>query len=326
MSNRATAKEEKCYAILYRLWESTSSESGKSLRTIYSASRKVLSLLGLSMELVLEFLYYHRCSFDEFVAWLSEQTGKDINSNYLEELLLLHEQKMNVPFEPVLNSEQMQLWEQNGFIKIQEAVSAEECKQVEKAIWDFLGALPTDPYSWYKSHSGIKGLMLTLAHHPSLNALRQSEKIRNIFRQLYGTNRIFPLVDKCSFNPPETENYKFRGSALHWDTSIKCPIPFVLQGMMYVNDVEPNGGGFSCVPGFHLEIDNWISKFPSSTNIRAMAASQLKAEVIPGKAADFIIWQQALPHAATPNKGKYPRLAQYFTYLPEDFTDERKWE
>ncbi|MFA7379424.1 MAG: phytanoyl-CoA dioxygenase family protein [Bacteroidia bacterium] len=326
MNNGATAKEGECYAILYRLWENAYSGLRKSLKEEYASSRRVISLLGLSMELVLVFLYSHRCSFEDFVVWLSEQTGKDINSNYLEELLVLHEQKMNLPFQPVLSSEQMQFWEKNGFIKIPEAVSADECKQVEKAIWDFLGASLADSESWYKPHSGIKGLMLTLAHHPSLNALRQSDKIRNIFRQLYGTNRIFPLVDKCSFNPPETENYKFRGSALHWDTSIQCPIPYVLQGMMYVNDVEPNGGAFSCVPGFHLEIDYWISQFPSSTDIRAMAASKLKAEVIPGKAADFIIWQQALPHAATPNKGKHPRLAQYFTYLPEDFTDEREWE
>jgi hypothetical protein len=326
MSKQATAKEEKCYAQLYRLWEHTRSDSGKSLRTIYPASRKVLSLIGLSMESVLEFLYHHQPSFDEFVAWLSEQTGKDINSNYLEELLILHEQNMNVPFEPILNSEQMQFWEQNGFIKISEAVSADECKQVEKAIWDFLSASLAESDSWYRSHSGVKGLMLTLAHHPSLNALRQSEKIRNIFRQLYGTNRIFPLVDKCSFNPPETDNYRFRGSALHWDTSIKCPIPYVLQGMMYVNDVEPNGGAFSCVPGFHQKFEKWVSQFPLQTDIRAMALSQLKAEEIPGKAADFIIWQQALPHAATPNKGKYPRLAQYFTYLPEDLKDEREWE
>lgn len=325
MSKQATRIEEKCYTQLHRLWENTRSYSGKSLRTIYPASRKVLSLLGLSMELVLDFLYYHRSSFDEFVAWLSKQTGKDINSNYLEELLILHEQKMNVPFEPILSSEQMQFWEQNGFIKIPEAVSADECKQVEKAIWNFLGASLAESDSWYRSHSGVKGLMLTLAHHPSLNALRQSEKIRNIFRQLYGTNRIFPLVDKCSFNPPETENYRFRGSALHWDTSVKCPIPYLLQGVMYVNDVEPDGGAFSCVPGFHLEIENWISKFPVPTDIRAMALSQLKALLIPGKAADFIIWQQALPHAATPNKGKYPRLAQYFTYLPEDFSDKREW-
>lgn len=325
MNNRATAQEGASYTLLYRLWENTHSGSGKSLKAVYSPSRKVLSLLGLSMELVLVFLYSNRCSFDEFIAWLNEQTGKDISSNYLEELVTLHEQKMNVPFQPVLSSEQMQFWKKNGFLKISGAVSADECKQVEKAIWDFLAASIDDSESWYKSHSGIKGLMLTLAHHPALNALRNSERIKNVFRQLYGTNRIFPLVDKCSFNPPEKVGYKFRGSALHWDTSVKCPIPYVLQGMMYVNDVEVNGGAFSCVPGFHLEIENWISEFSPSTDIRAMALSQLMAELIPGKAADFIIWQQALPHAATPNKSKYPRLAQYFTYLPEDLTDEREW-
>ncbi len=326
MSNSATGKEKAGYAILYNLWENTSVKSGKALKQDYTLSRKVVSLLGLSMELVLVFLYYGSCSFEEFVAWLSDQTGKEINSDYVEELLILHEQKMSAPFQPVLSSEDIQFWEQNGFIKVSGAVSADECKDVEKAILDFLGASFDNSASWYKTHSGVKGLMLTLAHHPALNALRHSEKIRSIFRQLYGTNRIFPLVDKCSFNPPETDNYRFRGSALHWDTSIKCPIPYVLQGMMYVNDVEPNGGAFSCVPGFHQKVENWISQFPLQTDIRAMALSQLKAEVIPGKAADFIIWQQALPHAATPNKGKYPRLAQYFTYLPEDLKDEREWE
>lgn len=61
-------------------------------------------------------------------------------------------------------------------------------------------------------------------------------------------------------------------------------------------------------------------------NPRELAPHILKAIPITGNAGDFVIWHQALPHCATPNKGKTPRMVQYFTYLPLILAEEREWK
>jgi len=75
-----------------------------------------------------------------------------------------------------------------------------------------------------------------------------------------------------------------------------------------------------------LEIDQWLASLAPDLNPRELALTALKATPVPGNAGDFVLWHQALPHRATPNKGKTPRLVQYFTYLPLKQEEERAWK
>jgi ectoine hydroxylase-related dioxygenase (phytanoyl-CoA dioxygenase family) len=158
--------------------------------------------------------------------------------------------------------------------------------------------------------------MLNFFQHEALDKNRSSRKIKKAFSELYGDTEIYLLVDKVSFNPPETEEYKFAGSPLHWDVSLQLPIPFVLQGLLYLNDVSAEDGAFHCVPGFHKRIDNWLADLPEGANPRAVAIEELTPVAVPGNAGDLVIWHQALPHCATPNNGTTPRMVQYITYKP----------
>jgi ectoine hydroxylase-related dioxygenase (phytanoyl-CoA dioxygenase family) len=143
---------------------------------------------------------------------------------------------------------------------------------------------------------------------------------------LYGTTHIHKVIDKVSFNPPETSFYKFRGSPLHWDVSLVLPVPFKLQGLLYLNDVDENDGAFHCVPGFHNQLEDWLNNLGPGINPRDAAILQLKPQPVPGKAGDFIIWQQALPHWASPNHGKTPRFVQYHTYDPDNLKLQEVWK
>ncbi|HVK94998.1 MAG TPA: phytanoyl-CoA dioxygenase family protein, partial [Noviherbaspirillum sp.] len=58
---------------------------------------------------------------------------------------------------------------------------------------------------------------------------------------------------------------------------------------------------------------------------RQLAPQRLKATPVPAKAGDFIIWHQALPHCATPNYGKFPRMVQYLSYLPDVVEEPKEW-
>lgn len=210
------------------------------------------------------------------------------------------------------------------------AVPPAQCAAARTAIWDYLGASPGEPASWYRPHPGKRGLMLQFSDHPALEENRHSAHIRHAYRQPYDTSAgagasIYASIDKVSFNPPETPQHGFLGSALHWDVSLQQPIPFKLQGMLYLSDCPAQHGAFHCVPGFQHRIAGWLRELPPGAAPREWAVGNLRPVAVEGMAGDFIIWHQTLPHCATPNRGPSPRMVQYLTYLPEHCLDQDEW-
>jgi hypothetical protein len=292
---------------LQRIWEK--SQGGDYDNDMWLSDTRVLYNLGAGLGETLEFLYHQKPSFIDFLTWL-QQFAKATN-NYTNE--------------DVLSPEDLEFWNTNGYVVVKEAVPLQQCIDAQQAIWNFLGASMHDRKSWYQPHPQKQGLMLLFTQDQTLEANRNSERIRNAYRQLYGTDRIYKTVDKISFNPPETTSFKFRGSSLHWDVSLALPIPFQLQGLLYLTDVAANGGAFHCVPGFHRIIDDWLFNIPDFSDAREIARQTLKPEPVAANAGDFIIWHQALPHCATPNTSDFPRMVQYLTYLPEESKSQQVW-
>ena len=167
--------------------------------------------------------------------------------------------------------------------------------------------------------------MLSFFDHVTLNKNRDSARIKKAYEQLYNTNSIFKTIDKVSFNPPETNSFHFKGSSLHWDISLKMPAPFGLQGLLYLTDCGADDGAFHCVPGFHKKIESWLKELSPEENPRNKALETLQPTPIIGNAGDFIIWQNTLPHCASPNHGEMPRMVQYLTYLPDDYSTPNEW-
>ena len=151
----------------------------------------------------------------------------------------------------MLSAAELRHFDEHGYLVLRGAVPRTQCAAARAAIWDYLGASPDDPASWYQPHPGKRGLMLQFSDHPALEENRHSAHIRHAYQQLYGTGTgIYASIDKVSFNPPETPQHRFLGSALHWDVSLQQPIPFKLQGMLYLSDCPAQHGAFHCVPGF----------------------------------------------------------------------------
>ncbi|CAA9195243.1 hypothetical protein FLA105534_00541 [Flavobacterium bizetiae] len=276
----------------------------KEIKTLYE--------LGIGMEETLQFLYFEKPDFETFKNWISV---KKRNQNTDSDVFTAN----------VLSEEDLEFWNKNGYIVIKDAVSKEDCEATQQAIWFFLAMDPDIKESWYKRHEDQKGLMLNFSDHETLNKNRLSPKIKKAYEQLYNTKDIYKTIDKVSFNPPETDEFTFLGSALHWDTSLRQPITFGLQGLLYLTDCGANDGAFHCVAGFHNKINHWLDHLEPDENPRDKAIETLQAEPILGNAGDFIIWDNRLPHCATPNKGKSPRMVQYLTYLPNDYKISKGW-
>ena len=300
--------------ILEKLWKRTmhSATSDAVDAKSWDNEMKALYELGISMEDTLEFLYFEKPDFESFKIWI---TTKKKNKNTENEDFT----------EDVLSKEDLQFWNENGYIIVKNAISKKDCEATEKAIWEYLKMDPDKKETWYTRHENQKGLMLNFSDHETLNKNRFSPRIKKAYEQLYNSAKIYKTIDKVSFNPPETEEFSFLGSPLHWDTSLKQPIQFGLQGLLYLTDCGSNDGAFHCVPGFHNEINHWLNNLETNENPRDKAIKTLQPKAITGNAGDFIIWNNALPHCATPNKGKKPRMVQYLTYLPDDYNASGEW-
>lgn len=265
--------------------------------------QKTLFEYGIGMEETLHFLYINQPNSTDFAAWIDKNKCIYQNQNIED-----------VP--DVLTQDDLDFWNKNGYVVLKNAISREDCLATQAAILEFLEASLDNPSSWYKSHEAKEGLMVLLTKHPTLEKNRASLTIQKAYQQLYGTQEIYRVIDKVSFNPPENGKFKFLGSSLHWDVSLNLPIPFQLQGLLYLTDVKENSGAFHCVAGFQHQIENWMQNLPQNANPREIAVQELKSIPVLGNAGDFIIWHQALPHCATPNTSNLPRMVQYLTYLP----------
>jgi ectoine hydroxylase-related dioxygenase (phytanoyl-CoA dioxygenase family) len=292
------------------MWEKTLQNKTVTNKE-WSEQVQAIHACGKGLEETLRYLYLDRPTLNDFITWMTPQVQLKDAEVFIEDVL--HEDDIN-------------FFKKNGYVVIRNAVSQEQCAHARNAILEFLHADINDPSSWYKEHAERRGLMLMFYHHPALETNRNSARIRKAFEQLYGSSAIHKVIDKVSFHPPETSSCKFNGSPLHWDASLATPIPFKLQGLLYLNDVAADGGAFHCVPGFHTELEEWLQSLDENVNPRDEAIRVLKPQAITGDAGDFIVWHQALPHCATPNRSNVPRFVQYFTYDPDNYVGQEVWK
>lgn len=307
------------WSILEKLWQRQCDPSYQTSDLDVKLWRRQVQKLyenNIAHPVALKFLIEERPTLQGFRNWIEHAR---------DSYFLLEEAHDSEDIDFRLSPEQMDFWDANGYLVLPQVIDTDACAASCDVIWTYLGASLHDPSSWYTSQSAQQGLMLPLYNHPRLNTNRASKRIRAAYEQLYGHQAIYKTIDHLSFNPPETQNFTFRGNNLHWDVSLALPIPERYQGLLYLSDCTASEGAFHCVPGFQHAISNWLSKLKPGDDARRIAAQTLQAQAVPGKAGDFVIWHQALPHCATPNQGQTPRMVQYLTYIPEGDTENPVW-
>lgn len=319
---------------LWRLWRRivTSATPQAATGTEWAADQAVIYGLGLGLHETLTVLLGQRPDFTAFERWVIERNGGTIDATRLPEVNAAvaracgeaaPQNELAADFMPVLGAADLRCWDENGYVVLRGAARLEDCRAAARAIWDFLGAAPDRPESWYGSRK-CEGLMVPLVHHPAFDRNRQSPRIRNAFAQLYGTSDLHVTVDRGGFNPPECAAWAFPSPGLHWDTSLAPPLPRYFQGILYLTDTPAEQGAFQCVPGFHRRLEAWLAGLPEGANPRAQDLSA-QAVRIAGNAGDMVIWHGALPHGASANRATRPRLVQYIAYHPPNQADDRPW-
>ena len=323
---------------LKRFWEQTLAKRNgvfvESNERNWRFDNLLLNGLGLPIEQTMQHLMRTAPSFDEFERWILAQNGGAVSTMQVGRLNSL---LTNQPYPPdvqqqlreletypnVLSEEDLQFWNEYGYVIVRQAVSKEDALATENAVWEFLGMSPKDPASWYSKTIG-KGIMMDFYHHPTLRKNRQSLRIKKAFAQLWNTPDLWATTDRTSFNPPEKAALPFPGPHLHWDMSLQPPLCFGTQGLLYLCDTPAEQGAFCCVPGFNRQLEHWLASLPPGADPRQI---NLKAAAVPiaAEAGDFVIWHQFLPHGSSPNRGGYPRIVQYLNMYPAEFKETMDW-
>lgn len=312
---------------LKRIWSSTMSvrRGGACHRdNEHYLDQMVLDGLGLGLQQTIQYLYSNTPTFDEFEQWIIKVAGRPdrLCIDRLNATIAGHPHTEPVRrwlelverSEPVLTQSDLSLWAENGYVVLENAVSEVATAKAAKVIWEYVGAVPDSPDSWYQPTNN--GIMVDLIQHEDLESNRRSPRIHKAFAQLWETADLWVSADRCGFHPPQRENWPFQGPDLHWDIDLNGPLTFGTQGILYLTDTPPEQGALTLVPGFHLQLSDRlqipdVASVPSPQDLHAIGSV-----AIGGKAGDMVIWHHAIPHGSRPNFGKRPRIVQYINLQP----------
>ncbi|CAE8678834.1 unnamed protein product [Polarella glacialis] len=141
-------------------------------------------------------------------------------------------------------------------------------------------------------------------------------------------NRRYVTTDRAHFKPPESQRHPAWSDpgkvhdGLHWDietSEVGWPVPFAVQGVLYLEDTAADQGALRVVPGFHRRLAEWSKSQPSDRSGRECPQSlQAGAVPVPGPAGSLVLWHSLLPHGPTRNVSRAPRVSAYVSMLPAD--------
>ena len=233
----------------------------------------------------------------------------------------------------VLTEKDLAFWRDNGYVIVPDAVPQANLDALVNVIWDFMEMDRDDPDSWYSATPGEFGMvelnqsgMVELYHHQALWDNRQHPRVYGAFVDIWETEKLWVTIDRVNLNPPARGEGGFQGF-VHWDidTSLR-PLPFGVQGVLALVDVEAGGGGLQVVPGFHRRFDDWVKTQPADRDPWKPDISGYDLVGVEMQAGDLVIWNSQLPHGTSRNNSDRPRLAQYISMFPAPDDDPLRQE
>jgi hypothetical protein len=293
--------------------------------------KTLLAGLRLNVLETLRYLHQQQPSYEQFEAWILERNGGALEEAALNRLRralageAVGAEVGNLDHVEGLSADDLAHWNEHGYVILRNAISPEAAEAAELAIYEFLGMDRDDPESWYRE-SLAHSIWVPLLRHPALAANRRSPRIHKAHAQLWEREDLWVTVDQGGFNPPERTGWPFPGPHLHWDATLAEPHHLDLQGILYLVDVAEDQGAFSCVPGFHRTLQQWLKSVPAGANVHDYARSTLTMKPVAAKRGDMIIWHHLLPHGSSPNRAQRSRVAQYMSLRPTRFAYTEEWK
>jgi len=237
----------------------------------------------------------------------------------------------------VLSEADFEFWQTYGYVVVRSAVSAEAAAELLDFAWDFQGLDPNDPESWYAERPYRSDLdrelhiygFVEAYHHQLIWDSRQAQRVYDAFVDVWDCDELWVTLDRLNLNPPNVRNRDRKLIAptdsgfdieLHWDVdSTRSVQQQRVQGIIALNDSDPEAGGFQCSPELFRRFDRWKLDQPSDRDPIRPAVSWADFPVVRPqlKAGDLLLWNGMLAHGVAGNgSDKAVRAVQYLSMMP----------
>lgn len=214
-----------------------------------------------------------------------------------------------------LSDEQLQSWEENGFLHISGFFSELERKALVSWVED-LEARPETPGKWMKYFEAGEGedssRMLCriediLPHHEGFNELLRGEVMTSVVSQLMGEPAIL-FKEKLNLKLPGGQGFGAHQDAPAF-TSFNQHYHITL--MISVDASHPKNGCLEMVPGRHKE---GLLPMKDDGTLAESFEEAVSWDPLSTKSGDIVLFDSYIPHRSGPNTSSTPRRALYVTY------------
>ena len=224
----------------------------------------------------------------------------------------------------ILTMKEWEHWRHNGYIVVKNAIPRAQALETAAFLWEFEEKDPNDPATWYtapRAEMQMKELagtgMVEVYNHQQLWNNRQSEKIYDVFVDLWGTEQLWVTIDRANLNFPIRPGHEYKGF-IHWDYDPETR-PQNMQGVLALSDqLDENMGGFQCIPWLYRNYDTWKTTQPEDRNRFQPDINGLEDKLVkvPLEAGDLLVFNSTEPHGIRPNHSDKVRIAQYISMMP----------
>jgi hypothetical protein len=234
----------------------------------------------------------------------------------------------------VLSQDDFKHWQTYGFVVVKQAVPAANVEALKQLLWEFQEMDPNDVSTWnaaqLRNHA-MKELnnsgMVEIYNHQALWDNRQEPRVYDAFVDIWDDEKLWVTIDRANLNTPNKGGRAFTGF-IHTDVDTTLdPLPVNVQGVLSLVDVDPEMGGFQCVPELFRNFEAWKKEQPEGRDGFAPNIEGYDVYPVPMKAGDLMIFNSLLAHGIRPNTSTdKARMAQYISMTPaaEDNQDLRE--
>jgi hypothetical protein len=224
----------------------------------------------------------------------------------------------------ILSAADWDHWVKEGFVVIKNAVPKEQAKRLANYLWEYEGKNPNNPDTWYVQtvpEMEMKELvntgMVEIYNHQLLWDNRQTPKVYEAFTDIWSTNSLWVSIDRANLNFPIKQGHSYEGF-IHWDYDPDTK-PQNVQGVLALSDqLDPEMGGFQCVPQLYRDYEVWKMKQPANRDKYRPDIAGYDIKKVPLTSGDLLIFNSLLPHGIRPNQSDKVRIAQYISMFPAE--------
>ena len=239
-----------------------------------------------------------------------------------------------------LTASEKETFRQQGYIVKHDTVTLKQLETARDAVWAHLEGDRDDPSTW-TGQDGTQGM----GRQPAFEALIYDSPLYGMVEDLAGQGRLAPLhefITSANFRFP-TDNQWLPPTSSHMDGhNIGGGIVnnWTVGITLYLNDVEPQGGGTCVWPGTHQQMADYFKSHsrvslsrafynlpvyrgePRSTKaLELLGGNEADYQEITGPAGMAIIWHSHLIHSASVNCRLDIRMATITRFRWTDWND-----